>query len=334
MPPKNGVGPAVSVLLWPVSWLLLSACGARGSPPAEKEKPACLTEAYSDDATYDAVFDKACHNCYDPQWAAAFGDLPDLVQTLEIDIFDNAQTSILQTAGSMPGNWYVRHDSLGENISNCSGSGTLRDCLLDVHGWTERNPDHDVLTIYMDKKEEWAKDRGPADLDALVESVFPRSALFAPGELQGSFSSPREAVVSQGWPRMRDLRGKVILVMTNTNRFQSEYVAQRGADALFFVGPATKGEADITGTPSGFTDQTGPWVVFHNMGEDALDLVPLARSCRRVSRVWGLDETDSSYQEALEHCVNRVALFHFQYPAFQGWRVRGILAPNPHSGSF
>lgn len=321
---------------------LTTAAGLIGdtSPVIQRPQAACAVEDASDETSYDQAYQRACHNCYEPQYAPALSAVLDTVTSIEIDFWDDEN---LFVQGGSPGAWFVRHLPLGGNHSNASGKGDLAAALTDVRRWSDEHPGHDVITIYLDKKQPWSPDRRPVDLDRLIFSIFPRSQVFTPELMRGEHPTLRRAAAAGAWPSLGELRGKVVFVLTGgeltrlsdlfvPNRTQHAYVAARGAAAAAFVAPDTHAHEDIDRAPRGFDESTARWVVFHNVHRDAADLGPAIRKHRRMARVWGLDETDEEYRDAVGRCANFIAIYDFANPGLMKGRSFGMLLPfiGPH----
>ena len=126
---------------------------------------------------------------------------------------------------------------------------TFVDCLDDIRGWSDDNPSHLPITIYVEVKtdtvEEAAADVGveiPADLpidftvpvdmtpelfEALEEeitSVFPTDRLITPDDVRGDAATLREAVLAgNAWPTIDEARGRVMFVMVNGDESRDVY---------------------------------------------------------------------------------------------------------------
>ncbi|MDR3511146.1 MAG: phosphatidylinositol-specific phospholipase C1-like protein [Caulobacteraceae bacterium] len=98
------------------------------------------------------------------------------------------------------------------------------DCLRIIRAWSLAHPRHAPILITMNTNDEPAHFPGgvaelPFDakaydaVDAEIASVFPRSALITPDEVQGPYSTLREAVLKHGWPRLGEARGKVMFAL-------------------------------------------------------------------------------------------------------------------------
>ncbi len=268
------------------------------------------------DASYAHVQRLACHNCYERQYAPSLAAALDHTRNIEIDFYD--QDNALAFGASRPGAWYVRHGLTGGNHNNCTvrdGRNDLRACLLDVAAWCEDHPGHEVVTIFLDKKQGWGPGRMPADLDALLDETL-GERLYRPGELRGAHPTLRRAARAGAWPRIDGLRGRVLAVMTGGtliglggNRGQCRYVEARGGDARMFVAPDILDRDDIRGVPHEFTEAAAESVVFLNLPARKAALAAEAAPFHYVSRVWGTESGHLGWSQLIATRVNLVALF-------------------------
>lgn len=97
-------------------------------------------------------------------------------------------------------------------------------CLREVRAWSEKHRDHVPLLILLNLKEGGISmpgaikapvfDAKAMDLiDAEIRSVFPEASLITPDKVQGKHATLREAAAAGAWPRLRDARGKVMIVL-------------------------------------------------------------------------------------------------------------------------
>jgi len=254
---------------------------------------------------YNQVYREACHNCYEKNKPSAWGNISlqnklDHISNIEIDFYDSQ--AIFTGTGGMFLDWYVRHDPTGTNDNCCgSGDGKLSTCLTDILIWSNNHPNHDVITVFLDKKQGWSgpvDGRNPEHLDFLIENTFPAEKLFRPIDLKGSYNSLREAAQNDNWPTMGDLRGKIIFVLTggqlaNHNKTQKQYVEARENLAVAFVAPDTDENGDITGTPNQFDSSTDDFVVFYNIeiGNEA-QVSATVHDFNYVSRNWDANSSN------------------------------------------
>ena len=139
--------------------------------------------------------------------------------------------------------WYVYHvDFPGLDGSSCR---TLRECLGEIAAFQREVPDHDVLTVFVDLKDDFAADHAPADLDALLRATL-RGALLEPVDLVARCpraSTMEDAIAGTcAWPALGDLRGKVIVALTGGDLCAEEsrlrdYVGVDATRRAAFVAP-------------------------------------------------------------------------------------------------
>lgn len=292
----------------------------------------CEIHPASPESKYQEVFQPTCHNCYEIKVAEAMGaktfkQVLDKVKNVEIDFWDTKDA----VSGGVKHEWYVRHDPgtlfQSGNDNNCTGNGkgtnNLGACLSDIRQWSDAHPGHDVITLFLDKKQAWSsgsEGRRPSDLDQLVESKL-GSALYKPASVQGSYPTLREAARGRNWPTMEELKGKVIVVLTggqldNHNKTLSEYVSDRRGAAALFVAADTDEKNDITGVPNQFTSTTSGYVVFYNIKYPGDPLGTTTRANDYVSRLWSGESENPCIIRS--NCINDNALYKWNDAACSG----------------
>src|SRR5690606_38947095 len=105
---------------------------------------------------------------------------------------------------------------------------TLVRCLQEVEDWSEANRGHVPLVIQLELKQtddRWEQIGGavsPAwdkklldDLDAEIRSVFDDEKLITPDDLLRPGLTLEQSVLRHGWPRLQDVRGKVMFFFDN-----------------------------------------------------------------------------------------------------------------------
>lgn len=115
---------------------------------------------------------------------------------------------------------------------------TLVACLTEVRDWSRAHPRHVPILVMLELKDGPREDPrhvglvqplpidGPAldALDAEIRSVFKETELLTPDGVRGRRSTLREAIAQDGWPRLRDARGKVLFAMDNTDDHRAAYL--------------------------------------------------------------------------------------------------------------
>ena len=66
-------------------------------------------------------------------------------------------------------------------------------------------------------------------LDAEVASVFADKQLITPDQVQGKHKTLRAAVLADGWPKLRDARGRVFFVLDEAPAKVAIYRGKSGA---------------------------------------------------------------------------------------------------------
>ena len=130
-----------------------------------------------------------------------------LIRSLELDIFDYKQVGLGRRR--VKGDWFVYHDKWMPAKTTCN---MLSDCLQEFRAWSDANPQHEPVTIWIDLKEALHGSWSRSNMDKLLTNSG--LDLFSPKDLLGEKTSLQEAA-SHGWPTESDLRGKVIIVFTD-----------------------------------------------------------------------------------------------------------------------
>jgi len=138
-----------------------------------------------------------------------------------------------------------------------SSCETLRDCLTTVRDWSDAHPKHVPISFLLELKDQ-SRPGGEKDqilngallegLDQVILSVFPLPRLLRPDDIRSDLSTLEEAVKTLGWPRLRDCRGKAMIVLHVRDRVRSVYTqlhpGLQGA-ACFVRSPPGRPEAAV-----------------------------------------------------------------------------------------
>ena len=121
---------------------------------------------------------------------------------------------------------------------------TLVSCLTEIRDWSRAHPRHVPIMIMIELKDTPLADPDgvgyviPAPIDAAqlqvldreIRSVFEERHLITPDRVRGRHSTLSAAIQADGWPLLRDARGKVLFAMDNTDAHRAEYL--RGTPSL------------------------------------------------------------------------------------------------------
>uniref|UniRef100_B0T4N5 Calcium-dependent phosphoinositide phospholipase C n=1 Tax=Caulobacter sp. (strain K31) TaxID=366602 RepID=B0T4N5_CAUSK len=111
---------------------------------------------------------------------------------------------------------------------------TLTDCFGQVAAWSRVHPDHDLIVIFVNTKEEpfnsplipnppLYTEADLAGIDADAVQAFGRDHIVAPDDLRGDASTLRQAATGGRWPGLAASRGKVLLVLDSNPRIAQLY---------------------------------------------------------------------------------------------------------------
>ncbi len=246
--------------------------------------------------TYADVQQKSSHNSYERHEAIVDQLMYHRVRSIEFDLHVGKFR-----APDLDDDWYVYHKDVVEDHTSCR---TLVDCLASVNAFTDAVPNHEVITVWLDLKDDWDDTHRVEALDALLSEAF-GDRLVVPDDLRDACpaaSSLSAAVADCGWPRLSTLRGKVIVALTGGDTASPDSVLSqylRDGD-VGFVAPSVGDAAELP--------DVHDEAAFVNVGlcsnktatalgkdcdidDAAVDAIAAAAS-ERIVRVWGVDAED------------------------------------------
>lgn len=111
---------------------------------------------------------------------------------------------------------------------------TFVDGLKQVRAWSKAHPRHVPIVILVELKDEAVAalptkplpfDAALLDaVDAEIRSVFGPAEMFTPDDLRGPAATLPEAITGRGWPKLDDVRGKVIFALDNEGAIRDRYL--------------------------------------------------------------------------------------------------------------
>ncbi len=115
---------------------------------------------------------------------------------------------------------------------------TFMTCLTEIRDWSRANPTHVPVLVLVEVKDSPVDDPtgigfvtpvaiGAPELHALdaeIRSVFDADHLLTPDDVRGRHATLNEAIVTDGWPRLGDVRGKVLFALDNTDAHRDAYL--------------------------------------------------------------------------------------------------------------
>jgi hypothetical protein len=132
----------------------------------------------------------------------------------------------------------VYHIFTADQVSTCESLG---DCLSTIKGWSDQNPGHLPIMIWIELKDDAGGDAfvDLAPLDQAILAVFPPEQVLTPDLVRGEHPSLRAAIEADGWPTLGEVRDKVMFMILNGGHPAAvDYLAGEPAllGKLMFVG--------------------------------------------------------------------------------------------------
>lgn len=125
--------------------------------------------------------------------------------------------------------WQVFHVPGVDYGTTCQ---QLADCLAEVLAWSDANPCHLPLTIWVEPKDDIdaATDEYQSlsgrwdDLEDTILETLPQARIYSPDALRGDAATLPEALSDHGWPTLGELRGKFIFALLDSGDYRDEYL--------------------------------------------------------------------------------------------------------------
>lgn len=148
--------------------------------------------------------------------APLFEQLESGVRSLALDIYKEAET------------FRVLHIPGWDDRSNCAH---LKECLGEVIRWSDANPRHIPLIVFIEIKNLKEKKEGfepmtSEDIDQLEDLIWltvGENKLLNPDDVRGNHATLEESVLKNGWPFLDDVRGKIIIQLNGPTDLQAYY---------------------------------------------------------------------------------------------------------------
>ncbi|MBN55653.1 MAG: hypothetical protein CMA79_04380 [Euryarchaeota archaeon] len=113
---------------------------------------------------------------------------------------------------------------------------TFEDCLGTLLSWSNDNPMHHPLFIWIEPKD-WPEQAADVtttlelsglldDIEQEISEFWPRNKTIAPDDVRGERQSLNEAVQEDGWPLLEESRGKAVFVLLATGDTRDIYLEE------------------------------------------------------------------------------------------------------------
>lgn len=137
------------------------------------------------------------------------------------------------------------------NFDYATRNETFLDALQEIDRWSQENSDHVPILVLVELKEKSAVASAlklvPFDraqllgVDAEIRAGIATERLLTPDEFRGTHATLRDAIRTDGWPRLKDCRGKIFFALDNEGAVRDRYLednpALEGRAMLASVGP-------------------------------------------------------------------------------------------------
>ena len=237
-----------------------------------------------DDLRYDDVRQKSVHNTFQRIEGIADQVVYWRVRSLEADLHTSHPLDDASTGGDLD-EWFVFHHTFDMD----SSAHTLDDFLRVCASAHRSLPEHEVITLFLDIKDGFPSRVTSAHSRARFDAVLEHhlgELLFRPRDLMArdpGAASLHDVVQRVGWPTLRELRGRFVVVLTGSAHQLSNYVGAResATDRAAFLSGYAASVDDI-----GRRDD----VVVYNMSRDHVGLAAEVGRRGFVSRAYYIDD--------------------------------------------
>ena len=250
-------------------------------------------------ARYNQVRQKSSHNSYQRKEGYPCQALYWRIRSMEIDIHNSNNSAGWPQLNS---DWYVYHISFVDQRTSVNTLEDALDALLSFH---QAVPEHEVVTIWLDLKNDFVSGRNqtPESLDNLITSKLGRENIWGPPDLIGSENNLQAAVATYNWPTLQSLQGKFIFSCTTGDLSSSgsvlnQYV-ENGVTAnqrLAFVAPEISNTDDI---------KKHDYAVIFNLSSSHIPLAQDVFNAGYISRTYGLNSR-GNWRSAWNSCANHL----------------------------
>jgi hypothetical protein len=258
--------------------------------------------AFGPDVPYDRVLQKSIHNAYARDEPIVDQLVYHRIRSLELDIHTRRAG-----AAAAPGTWFVYHEDVP--FMGDTSCERLGDCLAQVAAFHRALPRHEVVTLFLDLKDDFDHGHSPADLDRALADALGIENILRPGDLLGTCPGAahvRDAVTGDcQFPSLRALRGKFIVATTGGTACDAKspvarYLGHAPVERLAFAAPNAHAACPVE------TYDALPDIVFFNL---PLSERARAREVERrglVARIYG-GGTEGGLDDASDFALARMS---------------------------
>ncbi len=122
------------------------------------------------------------------------------------------------------GQFAVYHVPVLDDKTSCE---ELTECLQLMKNWSEANPGHQALFIFIEPKDDidvHTIEGHYEQLDEALLAVWPRERVVTPADVVGDYTDMREALAEAGWPTLGETRGKALFHLLDSGHHRANYL--------------------------------------------------------------------------------------------------------------
>lgn len=128
----------------------------------------------------------------------------------------------------------VLHIPMLDERSTCEN---LETCLGVMASWSKANPHHHMVVVWIEVKDELHLSRQIDDYDALdaaIERGVGAGRLYRPSDFRRGHATLRDALDAEGWPTVGETRGRMMVVLLDTDAPHYEGYREGGREGAMF----------------------------------------------------------------------------------------------------
>ncbi len=169
------------------------------------------------------------------------------IRQIELDVYDDPQGGLyakrsgLAFIGEDPASHLPELNLPGlkvlhvQDIDFDTTCTTFERCLTILKGWSDTHPLHIPIMVDVEAEEDIVPITGATiplpittamldRIDGEIRAVFPARQLIVPDDVRGQHATLEEAVRTDGWPTLRQARGRILFVLDNGGAAKEKYI--------------------------------------------------------------------------------------------------------------
>ena len=121
-----------------------------------------------------------------------------------------------------------------------SSALTLKDALQQLRKWSDAHPEHSIVFITLEAKDEATRIPGTSapekfsqhtfdELDATIRKNLGLNHLLTPDAVRGKYKTLEDAALHQNWPKVKDTQGKFAFILDAQGEKRATYIKDHPA---------------------------------------------------------------------------------------------------------